>query len=114
MKGQKTGGREAGTPNKNTQAIAEMLAEKYPDYHPIIALAEIANDKKQDIAIRLHANKEIAKYICPQLKSIESNQGNDKQKITVRIVREPSWFDGKPLNELPEKKLINSSEKKLM
>ena len=105
MKGQKTGGRIPGTPNKSTKAIAELLVEKYPGYHPIIALAEIANDKTQEVAIRLHANKEVAKYICPQLKSIESNPGNEKQKITVRIVREPSWFDGKPLNELPEKKI---------
>ena len=90
MKGQKTGEREAGTPNKNTQAIAELLSSKYPHYHPIIALAEIANDLTQDVTIRLQANKEVAKYICPQLKSIESNPGNEKQKITVRIVRDPS------------------------
>ena len=90
MKGQKTGGRIPGTPNKSTKAIAELLVEKYPGYHPIIALAEIANDKTQEVAIRLHANKEVAKYICPQLKSIESNPGNEKQKITVRIVRDHS------------------------
>lgn len=86
MKGQKTGGRIGGTPNKSTKAIAEMLAEKYPHYHPIIALAEIANDKKQDITIRLHANKEVAKYICPQLKSIDIGN-NEKQEIKIRVVR---------------------------
>ena len=98
MKGQKTGGRISGTPNKSTKAIAEMLADKYPHYHPIIALAEIANDKKQDIAIRLHANKEVAKYICPQLKSIESKQ--EKENITIRVVRTPTIFklpDGTPM-----------------
>lgn len=77
MKGLKTGGREKGTPNRNTKGIAELLAEKYPDYHPVIALAEIANDLANEITVRLYANKEVAKYICPQLKSMDINLLND-------------------------------------
>lgn len=98
MAGQKNGGRQSGTPNKKTQAISDLLFDKYPEYHPILALAEIANDLTQDVTIRLQANKEVAKYICPQLKSIESKQ--EKENITIRVVRTPTVFklpDGTPM-----------------
>lgn len=92
MKGQKTGGREAGTPNKVSTSIADLIAAKYPDYHPVMALAEIANDKKQDINIRFHCHKEVAKYICPQLKSIEvKNEDRDiRIHVTRSIIRSPN------------------------
>lgn len=88
-KGIKTGGREKGTPNRDTKEIAELLKEKYPDYHPIIALAEIANNKKNDLSLRLQANKEVAKYICPQLKSIDVKQNvSALQPPVIRIIRQ--------------------------
>jgi len=43
--GFKTGGRQVGTPNKNRTALRERLAFNYPDYDPLIALAEIALDQ---------------------------------------------------------------------
>lgn len=68
-KGIKTGGREKGTPNRERKDLLEMLSEKYPDYHPVIALADIANNKQADENLRFQANKEVAKYVCPQLKA---------------------------------------------
>lgn len=68
-KGIKTGGREKGTPNRERKDLLEMLSEKYPGYHPVMAMAAIANDKKADESLKFHANKEIAKYVCPQLKA---------------------------------------------
>ena len=86
MKGLKTGGRTKGTPNRKTQGIVELITEKFPNYHPLISLAEIANDFSNDVAIRLQANKEIAKYICPQLKAIAvdvvENQAPHKIDLT--------------------------------
>lgn len=85
-KGKKTGGRQKGTSNKDKQELIDMIQEKYPDYHPLIALTEIANtdiercvgtDKEGnavmviDHNLKLQASKEVCKYIVPQLKSID-------------------------------------------
>lgn len=83
MRGKKTGGRLPGTPNKKSQEIRELLGNRYPAYHPVLALAEIANDPGNDVTIRLQANKEVAKYICPQLKSIEVKEQAEEVRIVV-------------------------------
>jgi hypothetical protein len=64
-------GKPPGTINKANRALNELMAEKFPGYDPIVAMAEIANDDKNDIEIRLTAHKEVAKYTRPQLKSVE-------------------------------------------
>lgn len=81
-KGIKTGGRQTGTPNRERKSLIEMISEKYPDYHPVMAMAEIANNKKADERLRFNANKEVAKYICPQLKSMELSSNNEGQWVT--------------------------------
>lgn len=83
-KGKKTGGRIKGTANKDKQDLIDMIQAEYPDYHPLLALAEIANDPKSDTSLKLQASKEICKYIVPQLKSID-HSFVDKLNITVRV-----------------------------
>ena len=98
-RGFKTGGRVQGTPNNNHKALSEMLKDRFPDYHPVIALAEIGNDMQNDTAVRLHAHKEVAKDICPQLKSIEVADTTDNQ-IIVRILREDEYGIESEINKL--------------
>lgn len=71
MSREKTGGREKGTTNKDKQELIRMIQKKFPKYHPLMALAEIANDKESDKNLKLQASKEVCKYIVPQLKSID-------------------------------------------
>lgn len=84
MRGKKTGGRLPGTPNKKSLEIRELVTERYPGYHPVLALAEIATDPTNEVTVRLQANKEVAKYLCPQLKSVEVKDNRDEEtKIIV-------------------------------
>lgn len=83
-KGSKTGGRQKGTPNQDKKELIDMIQEKYPDYHPLLALAEIANDEKSDKNLKLQASKEVCKYIVPQLKSIDHSI-DPGHNITVTI-----------------------------
>ena len=79
----------AGSPNKNKQALLKMLELRYPDYHPVIELVEIAMDKENDINTRLNANKEVAQYIVPKLKAIEvtgSDGGPIETTNTVNFI----------------------------
>lgn len=83
MKGLKTGGRQPGSHNKLTTEIKQLIEENFPTYHPVLSLIEIANDLNNEVTIRLQANKEVAKYVCPQLKSIEVKENNGDTKIIV-------------------------------
>ena len=68
---EKTGGKVKGSKNKVNTEFKTAIQELYPDYHPVIAMAMMANDKKTDEALRFNAHKEVAKYFEPQLKAIE-------------------------------------------
>ena len=64
-------GRPKGSRNKRTVELVELLAERFPGYDPVAAMAEMANDTSLDDSLRLSASKEVAKYCRPQLKAIE-------------------------------------------
>lgn len=85
-RGFKTGGRMPGTPNANKKELSTMILEKYPNYHPVMALVDIANNSELDIILRFQANKEVAKYLCPQLKSIDiSSEDMAPAKFTITV-----------------------------
>jgi|688.fasta_scaffold236683_1 hypothetical protein len=94
----KTGGRLPGTPNRQTTELIDLIRCKYPTYHPVLALVDIANSS-EDISIKLQANKEVAKYVCPQLKSVEvkDNKEEEEQKyLRIVVVRnENEQYDSK-------------------
>lgn len=56
---------------KTNHHLLTMLQDRYPNYHPLMAMAELANDEKTEDGIRFNCHKEIAKYVEPQLKSVE-------------------------------------------
>lgn len=56
---------------KTNHHLLKMLHERYPNYHPLIAMAELAHNEKTEDGIRFNCHKEIAKYVEPQLKSVE-------------------------------------------
>ena len=69
-------GRRKGSRNKRSQELSELLEARFPGYDPVTAMAAMANDASLDEPLRLAANKEVAKYVRPQLKAIEhSTQG---------------------------------------
>jgi hypothetical protein len=68
-KGIKTGGRSAGTPNRNTVEVKQTLEALGCD--PIEGMARLATDERVEISIRFQAYKELAQYIYPKRKAIE-------------------------------------------
>lgn len=87
-KGAKYGGRQKGTPNSERKELFQLMAENFPGWHPVVAMAEIANDTSLSKDIRLTAMKEVAKYVAPQLKAIEHSGSVDAvQTITVEIFK---------------------------
>ena len=50
-------------------ALRERLASNYPDYDPLIALAEIALDQSSDLSVRIDCHKTIAAYVHPKMRT---------------------------------------------
>jgi hypothetical protein len=69
--GKKTGGRTKGSLNAPKAALFAMMTERWPDYHPVMAMAEIANDPAVDLDTRFAAHKEVAQYVEPKRKAVE-------------------------------------------
>lgn len=80
-------GRKKGTPNKKppeSNVILARIQKRYPKWHPVEALAKMANDATLDNVIRLHATKEVAQYCVPKLKAVEiSGPGGAAIPITI-------------------------------
>lgn len=71
-RGRKTGGgSRKGIPNKPKQELLAQIQERFPGYHPVLAMSEIANDDAVDLNTRLMAHKEVAQYVEPKRKAIE-------------------------------------------
>ena len=83
--GKKTGGRQKGTPNANKQELVELLNEHYPGYNPVVQMAGIAQDESVEMVHRVQCAKEIAGYIFPKLKSIESNISGNMRLVAVEL-----------------------------
>lgn len=64
-------GRPPGVPNKNKLALVERLATEFPGYHPVVAMAAIANDPAADPDMRFAAHREVAQYVEPKRKAVE-------------------------------------------
>lgn len=94
MKGRKTGGRAAGTPNRDKAALLELIQDTIgdSDYHPVVAMAVIANDSsskqvkvdgkrknvpKYPLELRAMMHKEVAQYVAPKLKAVEHTTGEE-------------------------------------
>ena len=64
-------GRPAGVPTKPKRALLALLDEKFPGWHPVVQMAEMANDGTLSTQDRFQAAKEVARYVTPQLKAVE-------------------------------------------
>lgn len=83
------GGRPKGSPNKPKRALQTRLEQLFPDYHPVVEMARIANNPETDIKLRADMNKEVAKYVEPQRKAVEvSGDGGGPVRVIATLVDE--------------------------
>ena len=81
--------------DKDVSPILKMIREKHPDYHPLMAIADIAHNAKsytsegveyEDQALALRCHQTIAKYCESEMKSIEVRGSIDHNLSTLRVV----------------------------
>ena len=68
----KYGGREAGTPNTAKLMLLTALAERFPDFHPVVAMGEMYHDAATPLELKVRLLSEIAAYTVPKLKPVEA------------------------------------------
>ena len=72
-KDMKTGGRKAGTPNKKSTALKELIEENYEGFDPILELIAISKKDKTPTDLKISILKDVAQYIYPRRKAIEAD-----------------------------------------
>ena len=74
---------------KGSALLAE-IRRKYPNYHPVLAIVDIAHDEKSSLELQFNCHKTVAKYIEPELKSIEvKGDFKTQQSVTVSLFSDP-------------------------
>lgn len=86
-RGKKTGGRVAGTPNKDKAELLQLIRDHVgnQDFHPVLAMAEIATDDTYGIETRTTMLKEVSQYVAPKLKAIEHSADADGFGLTLHM-----------------------------
>ena len=73
------------------QGVLEMLQQRYPGYHPLIAIADIANSgaASEDIKLQFDCHKTIAEYVLPKLRAVEhSGEVNNSRRVIVQLFQD--------------------------
>jgi hypothetical protein len=87
-KGNKTGGRIAGTPNRKTQEISALLESL--GCNPIEGMAQIATNEKHSPELRGRMFAELVQYVYPKRKAVElatDPVAPPQSKLVVEFVR---------------------------
>ena len=78
----KTGGRKKGTPNRRTAEVAERLGALGCD--PLAGMAALAMDESNAPELRGRMNVELAQYLYPKRRAIETAP-EEKQQVIFQI-----------------------------
>lgn len=84
--------RPKGSLNKRSNALLAKIKQQFPNYDPIMHMAEVAADKTKDPNMRLAASKEISQYVYPKLKAVDmSIEGKLAVSVGVREITDEEW-----------------------
>ena len=91
--------------------ILEMLQERYPGYHPLLAIAEIAHEKVgDDVQLEFNCHKTIAEYILPKLRAVEHSGAVETQRRVIVQLFQNDIEDG----QLVDKEEVGLSDTELL
>lgn len=82
------------------ELLLGMIQKEFPNYHPLISIARIAHHGDADLKTQLECHKTIAKYVEPELKSIEvKGEITGRHRVQVSLF-EPQGAEFSPVEEL--------------
>jgi len=79
--------------NKNSSVLA-AIQMFYPDYHPLVSIAHLAHEPSSDPRLRFDCHRVIAKYVEPELKSLEvKGTITDARRVSVSLFDDSNVVD---------------------
>lgn len=86
--------------NKNSSVLL-AIQQFYPGYHPLISIAQLAHSSAADPRLQFDCHKAIAKYVEPELKSLEVRGTiEDVRRVSVSLFDEQDVLDVEVLPQL--------------
>lgn len=74
-----------------------MIQKEFPAYHPLISIARIAHHGDADLKLQFECHRTIAKYVEPELKSIEvKGEVTGRHRVSVSLF-EPQGVEFQPV-----------------
>jgi len=69
--------------------VLSLIHTKFPNYHPLLAMAEMAHDTNVEDSVKFNCHKELARYVAPQLKAVEVRTSSDElPRVSVSLFAE--------------------------
>ena len=91
----KTGGRQKGTPNRDTLALTAKLEAISCD--PLMELAKIGMDHQNPIDIRVRCFRELASYVYPKRKPVDiSSDQSTEFNVNTNLDLSGDSYEPKP------------------
>jgi hypothetical protein len=88
-----------------SEAAMELIQREFPTYHPLVALARLAHDKRvvDDPKLEFEVHKAILPYVAPKLANIEVKQeSSDRRTVVVSLFESRTLDDGRVVDvEVP-------------
>lgn len=74
--------------------VLDAIRQFYPDYHPLVSIAHIAHDVVSDPRLKFDCHRVIAKYVEPELKSLEVRGSfTETRRVSVSLFDESEIVD---------------------
>ena len=74
--------------------VLDAIRQYYPDYHPLVSIAHIAHDAVSDPRLKFDCHRVIAKYVEPELKSLEVRGSfTETRRVSVSLFDESEIVD---------------------
>lgn len=73
------------------EGILALIRTKYPGYHPLMSIVDLAHETGEDVSpdLRFKCHATIARYITPELKSVEVRATiEDRRRVVVSLFGE--------------------------
>lgn len=85
-------------------SVLDIVQRKYPNYHPVVAMADLAHraDVKDNPQLEFEIHKAIAPYCVPKLSSMEIKPPKEASRVIVSLFEEVQLEDGRSVEvEIP-------------
>lgn len=74
--------------------VLDAIRRHYPEYHPLVSIAHIAHDVQSDPRLKFDCHRVIAKYVEPELKSLEvKGTFTEMRRVSVSLFDESEILD---------------------